>query len=106
MSSSAALGELALCWSGAAAQQRQFRCHRESEARIAEARAAGYLCLCGDSASEDMLIAAGVKRAHALASCLANDALNILVTLTARALNPDILIVARGDKPTRKVNYC
>ena len=72
----------------------------ESEARIAEARAAGYLCLCGDSASEDMLIAAGVKRAHALASCLANDALNILVTLTARALNPDILIVARGDKPS------
>ena len=70
----------------------------ESEARIAEARAAGYLSLCGDAASEDTLTAAGVKRAHALASCLANDALNILVTLSARALNPDLLIVSRGVK--------
>lgn len=72
----------------------------ESEARIAEARAAGFLCLCGDPGSEDMLIAAGVRRAHALASCLGNDALNIVVTLSARALNPDLFIAARGDKPS------
>jgi voltage-gated potassium channel len=72
----------------------------EREARIAEARAAGYLCLPGDSASEEMLLAAGVRRAHALASCLANDAMNIVVTLSARELNPDLLIVARGDKPS------
>jgi voltage-gated potassium channel len=72
----------------------------ENETRIAEARAAGYLGLCGEAASEDALLAAGVTRAHALASCLANDALNIVVTLSARALNPDLLIVARGDKPS------
>ncbi|HMK89803.1 MAG TPA: NAD-binding protein [Methylocystis sp.] len=70
----------------------------ENEARIAEARAAGYLCLCGEATGEEILIAAGVKRAHALASCMPNDAVNILVTLSARALNPDLLIVARGDK--------
>ncbi len=72
----------------------------ESEARLAEARAEGYLCLCGDPTGEDMLNAAGVRRAHALASCLGNDSLNIVVTLSARALNPDLLIIARGDKPS------
>ena len=44
-----------------------------------------------------MLLAAGVKRAHALATVLANDALNVFITLSARALNPDLSIVARGE---------
>ncbi|MFY9655187.1 MAG: NAD-binding protein, partial [Methylocystis sp.] len=72
----------------------------ESEARIAEARAENYLCLVGDATSETLLIAAGVKRASALASCVSHDALNVLVTLSARALNPDLMIVSRGSRPS------
>jgi voltage-gated potassium channel Kch len=72
----------------------------ENEVLVAEARAAGYLCLHGDPAGEDVLQAAGVARAHALASVLANDALNVFITLSARALNPNLMIVARGDKPS------
>ncbi len=72
----------------------------ESEARIAEARAENYLCLAGDATSETLLSAAGVTRAHALASCVSNDAMNVLVTLSARALHPDLMIVSRGSKPS------
>jgi voltage-gated potassium channel len=72
----------------------------EDEARANEARLQGYLCIHGDATSEAVLIAAGVTRAHALATVLANDALNVFITLSARALNPDLAIVARGELAT------
>jgi voltage-gated potassium channel len=68
-----------------------------SEARAAEARGQGYLCIHGDATSEAALLAAGVDRAHALATVLSNDALNVFITLSARALNPNLSIVARGE---------
>jgi voltage-gated potassium channel len=69
----------------------------ENEARANEARAQGYLCIQGDATTEATLLAAGVMRAHALATVLSNDALNVFITLSARALNPDLSIVARGE---------
>lgn len=68
--------------------------------RAAEARALGYLCIAGDATSETSLRAAGVPRAHALATVLSNDALNVFITLSARALNPALRIVARGELPS------
>jgi voltage-gated potassium channel len=70
----------------------------ESEARADEARALGYLCIQGDATTEAALSAAGVTRAHALATVLSNDALNVFITLSARALNPNLSIVARGER--------
>ena len=67
-----------------------------NEARVAEARLQGYLCIHGDATSEEILLAAGVKRATALATVIANDAVNVFITLSARALNPNLSIVARG----------
>jgi voltage-gated potassium channel len=72
----------------------------ENEARAADARAQGYLCIHGDASSESVLLAAGVTRAHALATVLRNDALNVFITLSARALNPNLSIVARGELAT------
>jgi voltage-gated potassium channel len=69
----------------------------ENEARANEARLQGYLCIHGDATSEAALRAAGVMRANALATVLSNDALNVFITLSARALNPDLAIVARGE---------
>jgi voltage-gated potassium channel Kch len=69
----------------------------ENEARANEARMQGYLCIHGNASSEEVLLAAGVKRAHALATVLSNDALNVFITLSARALNPELSIVARGE---------
>ncbi len=71
-----------------------------NEARAIEARGQGYLCIHGDATGETVLQAAGVTRAHALASVFSNDALNVFITLSARALNPNLLIVARGELPS------
>jgi TrkA-N domain/Ion channel len=59
-----------------------------NESRAEEARAQGYLCIHGDATTEAALIAVGIMRAHALATVLSNDALNVFITLSARALNP------------------
>jgi Trk K+ transport system NAD-binding subunit len=72
----------------------------EDEARAVEARQNGYLCLQGDASNETMLLAAGVMRANALATVLSNDALNVFITLSARALNPTLSIIARGELAT------
>lgn len=69
----------------------------ENEARANEARLQGYLCIHGDAADEAVLLAAGVMRAAALATVLSNDAVNVFITLSARALNPGLSIVARGE---------
>ena len=70
----------------------------ENEARATEARLQGYLCIHGDATTEQALLAAGVMRANALATVLSNDALNVFITLSARALNPHLSIVARGER--------
>jgi voltage-gated potassium channel len=69
----------------------------ENEARAADARTQGYLCIHGDASNEAVLLAAGVMRANALATVLSNDAVNVFITLSARALNPSLSIVARGE---------
>jgi voltage-gated potassium channel Kch len=68
-----------------------------SEARAAEAREQGFLCIQGDATSEKTLLDAGIKRAAALASVVSEDALNVFITLSARAINPNLSIVARGE---------
>ncbi|HEY6274828.1 MAG TPA: potassium channel protein [Streptosporangiaceae bacterium] len=50
----------------------------------------------GDVTSDDVLHAAGVMRAAALVAAIDTDAENVYVTLSARALRPDLVIVARA----------
>ncbi|MCW3836802.1 potassium channel family protein [Sphingomonas canadensis] len=69
-------------------------------ARHSEAQEAGYMCITGDATEEDVLIHAGVERARALATVLPDDAANVFISLSARALNPEIEIIARGEAPT------
>ena len=69
----------------------------QNERRIELAREAGHLCLQGDATNEATLEDAGILRARALASVLPNDAANVFITLSARNLNRDIEIIARGD---------
>ena len=73
----------------------------QSEKGITEAREGrGYPCLEGDATEEDVLLAAGVERAKAVITALPNDASNVFITLTARAIKPDIFIVARAEFPS------
>jgi len=62
------------------------------------ARLAGVdeLHVVGDVTDDNVLAAAGIDRAHALITALDTDADNVYVTLSARALRPDIVIVARA----------
>jgi voltage-gated potassium channel len=60
----------------------------------------GYLCIQGDATDEDSLRAAGIERARTLATVLPNDAINVFITLSARSLNPDLEIIARGELPS------
>ncbi|MBM0741958.1 potassium channel protein [Phormidium sp. CLA17] len=65
--------------------------------RIAQAEGNGFLVQMGNAADEDILEAAGIMRARHLATVLPDDAINVFITLTARGLNPDLIILARGE---------
>jgi Trk K+ transport system NAD-binding subunit len=71
-----------------------------SEPRCKEARSLGYLCLNADAAEEEALVRAGVDRARAVATVLPDDAANVFITLSARSLNRDLKIIARGEAPS------
>jgi voltage-gated potassium channel len=49
----------------------------------------------GDPAHDDILVMAGIQRASGLVACTDSDKENLVVTLTARQLNPKIRIVTR-----------
>jgi len=50
----------------------------------------------GDVTDDNVLAAAGIDRAYALITALDTDADNVFVTLSARALRPDMVIIARA----------
>lgn len=78
--------------------QRSFVIVDRDEQRIAQAQDRGYLVRCGDAADEQILIEAGIHQASTLATVLPDDALNVFITLTARNLNPQLIILARGEQ--------
>ncbi len=53
----------------------------------------------GDASDDGTLQRAGIERAKGLISALREDASNVFVTLTARQLNPRLLIVSRASEP-------
>jgi len=58
----------------------------------------GVPVVVGEATDEDVLELAGIGRAHTLIAALNTDADNIYVTLTARALNPNLFIVVRTNR--------
>jgi voltage-gated potassium channel len=59
---------------------------------------AGYLVIEGDASRDEILLEAGVKRARTLLAASDSDSGNTYITLTAKALNPDIFVVARAGR--------
>jgi voltage-gated potassium channel len=68
--------------------------------RVERAEAAGYLVRFGNATDEEILYSVGIDRAKSLATVLSEDATNVFVTLTARGLNPNLFILARGEMPS------
>lgn len=56
----------------------------------------GYPHVVGEATEDDVLEAAGVRRAATLVTALDTDEANLFVTLTARAMHPKLFIVARA----------
>jgi voltage-gated potassium channel len=63
---------------------------------IASLNSLGYLYDDGDATHDDILERAGVKNAKGLVAVLSSDAENVFATLSAKALNPKIFVVARA----------
>eukprot|EP01037_Dinobryon_pediforme_P013544 gene13544-13663_t len=67
--------------------------------RCAEARELRFLCIQADASDEAILMQAGIQHARALATVVSSDAVNVFITLSARALNAGLQIIARGELP-------
>jgi len=52
----------------------------------------------GDATHEDILDQAGIHRARALIATTPNDADNVFVVLTARSMNPGLMVISRASE--------
>ncbi len=68
-----------------------------AEAVLADAARDGLPVMHGDATEDETLHHAGIARAAGLISTVATDAGNVFITLSARALRPDLAIVSRAD---------
>jgi voltage-gated potassium channel len=59
----------------------------------------GVAYITGDATDDSVLSEAGIERADGLCACLPEDATNVFTVLSARTLNPSILIIARCNAP-------
>jgi voltage-gated potassium channel len=66
------------------------------EGRIGRIQELGYLYVLGDASHDSVLKRAGIERARGLLTAVQSDAGNVYITLSARALNPRLFIVARA----------
>jgi voltage-gated potassium channel len=70
---------------------------------VEELEPRGVPNIIGDATSDDTLLRAGIERARGLVARSDSDVANVYVTLSARALNPNLFIVARaGLRDTEK----
>lgn len=71
----------------------------ESDPAVVEylRRSTEYLYIEGDATHEDILELANVENARALITTLPVDADNLFVVLTAKQMNPDMLIISRAS---------
>ncbi len=69
----------------------------QSESSADQIMARGVVTLQGDATDDEVLLSAGIERAHTLISTLPDEAHNVYLTLTARYMNPKLKIIARAD---------
>lgn len=64
---------------------------------IAKLEEDNILYVAGNATEDDILLAAGLKKASSLITALTQEAANVYVVLTARQLNPNLMIISRSD---------
>jgi voltage-gated potassium channel len=71
----------------------------QTEEALERIRAEGRLHIEGDASKEELLKQAGIERARGLVSAVDSDERAVYIVLAARALNPNLYIVARAGRP-------
>jgi voltage-gated potassium channel len=71
----------------------------QTEEAVGRLRAEGRLHIEGDASSEEVLKQAGIDRARGLVSAVDSDERAVYIVLAARALKPDLYIIARAGRP-------
>ncbi len=59
-----------------------------------------YRFINGNATLDEVLIEAGIQNASTVITALKEDSDNVFITLTARELNPNIIIIAKATEPT------
>ena len=74
--------------------------------KLEEVEEHGYLLVDGDASEEHVLHEAGIERARAVVACVNSDADNVLITLTAKGMVPEVVVIARAkvDENDRKLH--
>jgi voltage-gated potassium channel len=80
-----------------AAKPMPFVVVERDDAEVRRAEDERCAVLLGDATDEETLRRAGLMRATALVAAVPSDAENVFITLTARALRPEITVVARAE---------
>lgn len=74
-----------------------------SPEKIDEITKKGYPAVSGDSVEDDVLLTAGIMRAKGLIAAVGSPADNVYITISAKALAPDIFVMGRAhDKTAEK----
>ena len=68
------------------------------ESRIERMSSTGELYVIGDATNDESLLAVGIERASAVISVTAHDPVNLMIVLSARALNPKLRIAVRASE--------
>lgn len=67
------------------------------DGRVGNAQGLDIPVLSGNATTDEALLGAGVERAVILVAALSNDSDNLFVALAARDLNPNLMVIARGE---------
>ena len=76
--------------------ERDFVVIEPAREKLDKLPAAGLLYIQGDPAEDEVLLKAGLNRARGILLSLPTDEANVFVTITARSLNPNLRIIAKG----------
>lgn len=83
-------------------QKEEFIIIENNGERFSAGEELGYKILYMDATIEESLIVAGIKKAKVYISMLSGDADNVFTIMSAKELNPEIHIIARGQDKTNE----
>lgn len=72
----------------------------ETDPTLAQnARTAGALVVEGDATHNEVLESAGIGRARSVIACVRDDSDNLVIVLSAKSLQPELLVISRATEP-------